>query len=151
MNSAIINDEKTSLHYCAGIYAFDININIWNKIFVYPKELTTSGHSAVFNQDKNCIYVLDEMGKLFQFDLTVNKMTVLHERVKDHISYAGLVLVGNDLHIFGWDTHTICDAEEQTFNYQYIPHEYFGFDRCTVAYLKSRNIILMFSRGVYEQ
>ena len=87
------------------IFIYDTEQNIfsnnddWNKIIDYPEDLLTNSHS-VFDKKRNCIYVINAQKKLFKFDLTTQKMTILRTDI-DEGSYPGFVLIDDELHILG--------------------------------------------------
>ena len=130
-----------------GIYAYDTNINEWNKIIDYIKDITTNSHSALYHKQTNSIYVLNAQNALTKYDITAQKVNILHKDIKGFGSYPGFVLVGDEIHMFGAykSTHTIYNCKENTLTPQRLDEEY-KFYPYSTTYIKSKNIILIFAR-----
>ena len=122
-----------------GIYAYDTRINDWHRVFAYPKDLKTSSHSAIFDKDRNTIYIFNSSGTLLKCDLKTQTVEIIpHTRFG---SYPGFVMIKDILHIFGYSrTHEIYDIKNKKFTPDSPPDDVI-FGR-SATYLKSKNVII---------
>ena len=138
-----------------GIYVYDLSINDWNKIIDYPKDITSNSQTALYHKERNSIYVLNAQNGLLQFNLTTKEMKILDKNVQGFDSYPGLVLVGDEIHMFAAYNlkHAIYNCSNDTITHQTLPIEIGRFFSKSTLYLQTRNIILIFAsdlQKIYE-
>ena len=133
-----------------GIYAYDTNKNDWHKIFDYPKDLKTSSHSAVFDKNKNVIYIFNSSGDLLKCDLKTQQLDKLQRDPQSTFgSYPGFILENNKIHIFGEGEHAIYDIDNEIFAFQpstgYTSHGKF------ITYLPTKNMIAIIEENEIQK
>ena len=107
------------------IWKYHLMNHTWNKMMTYPKDLvSTKPHSAVFDKERECVYVCDYESTLYQVNCDTKELIVLSKTA----NFEGCPLmfkVNQDIHILGRNKrynifNTISNTLHEFFNIQYL-------------------------------
>ena len=137
---------------CSQIYKYKIKDkrNKWIKVFKHPPTFLTT----TFNQNKQCIYIIDRNKKLFEFNVKSKSMSKLYNKkitISSFFSSGSIPVLYDDdqpkmlsindkIHILG-GTHSIYDTKNNQFTI--MNQRITGNNSRAVFHIKSRNSILV--------
>ena len=83
------------------IWKYHLMNHTWNKMMTYPKDLvSTKPHSAVFDKERECVYVCDYESTLYQVNCDTKELIVL-SKTANFEECPLMFKVNQDIHILG--------------------------------------------------